>query len=301
MRLDRFIQRCIPRLSRTRAEVIVKTCAYYEDGGRRRPSNAVRAGETVLLVRKSFKEPDAPRDFAVIFADDEVYVVDKPAGLPVHPSASYHRNTLTWLLRERFGDDAPKLAHRLDRETSGVLICGRTLDAERKLKKAFEGRRVEKSYLAIVRGVIQEDSGTIDMSLRPSAKFHLLMEPAAQGLPARTGFSVVERAPGHTLVALTPHTGRQHQLRVHLAELGHPIVGDKLYGPEGLQAFFDYIEGGLTKALLQRLGHSRHALHAHRLVIEHPQTGEHLKLESPLPVDLLELWSQLKQTRDAAE
>lgn len=294
LRLDRFVQSRIPRLSRTRANEIVRSCAYHEDGRRRRPSERVRVGDLVLLVRPSFEEPDAPSEFGVVYEDEAMVVVDKPPGLPVHPSASYHRNTLTFLLRERYPEAPPHLAHRLDRETSGALVCARTLADERVLKKAFERRQVEKTYLAIVRGALTEPAGRIELPLgRPDEGLHLLMEVRADGAPARTRYRVVARAAAHTLVALQPETGRQHQLRVHLAALGHPIIGDKLYGPEGPQPFLEYVESGMTSALEERLGHSRHALHAHRLTLVHPRRGEPITVEAALAPDLQALWHRL--------
>jgi 23S rRNA pseudouridine1911/1915/1917 synthase len=294
LRLDRFIQARIPRLSRTRANQIVRACAYQHDGRRRRPSERVREGEVVLLVRARFEEPETPTSFEVLHEDEAMLVVDKPAGLPVHPSASYHRNTLTFLLRERYPVSTPHLAHRLDRETSGVLVCARTLADERALKKAFERRQVEKTYLALVRGCMAEEQGEIDLPLgRPDEGLHLLMEVREDGAPSRTGYRVLARAPDHTLVSLRPLTGRQHQLRVHLAALGHPIVGDKLYGPEGAQAFLEYIDQGMTPELEARLGHDRQALHAHRLVVRHPRAGRDIELSAPLAPDLLALWERL--------
>jgi len=293
VRLDRFIQTRIPRLSRTRANAIVRKCAYRADGKKRRPSERVKEGEIVILVRPSFEEPETPQEFGVLYEDEAMVVVDKPAGLPVHPSATYHKNTLTWLMRERWPDRTPHLAHRLDRETSGVLVCARTLDDERALKAQFENREVSKTYLAILEGEWVEDRGRIDLPMgRPDEGLHLLMEVREDGAPARTRFEVRARAAGRTLIALHPETGRQHQLRVHVAALGHPIVGDKLYGPEGPQPFLDYVDGGgMTPALERRLGHRRQALHAHRLEIAHPRTGERMAIEAPLAPDLVALWA----------
>lgn len=295
LRLDRFIQSRIPRLSRTRAQDVVRACAYRSDGTRRRPSERVQGGETVLLVRPPFEEPNVPLRFDVLYEDDAILSVDKPSGLPVHPSATYHKNTLTFLLRERFGSDAPRIAHRLDRETSGLLLCAKTLDAERKLKHAFEHRRVAKQYLAIVRGEIEPDEGTIDIPLeRAKEGLHVLMQTCErpQGYPAVTDFRVVARRSGATLVSLAPQTGRQHQLRVHLSAAGFPILGDKLYGPEGAQPFLDYIESGLTGELVERLGHPRHALHAHRLTFPHPVSERLMTLDAPLPEDMRRLWGE---------
>ena len=292
-RLDLFIQHRIPRLSRTRAQEVVRTCAYRADGTRRRASERVRTGELVVLVRPPFDEPNVPLYFDVLYEDDAVLAVDKPSGLPVHPSATYHKHTLTYLLKQRFGQDAPQIAHRLDRETSGLLLCGRTRASERSLKMAFENRRVRKRYLAIVRGVMPEDEGRIELPMdRAKEGLHILMEvtPEGEGYPSVTRYRVVGRKDDATLVSLAPQSGRQHQLRVHLRAIGFPIIGDKLYGPEGSQPFLDYIETGMTDALLRRLGHDRQALHAHELEFEHPSTGEPTTLRAPFPEDLVRLW-----------
>lgn len=295
MRLDLFIQSRIPRLSRTRAQRIVKACGYREDGVKSRASDLVRTGETVYLVRPPFEEPSAPRELPVVYEDAVMLAIDKPPNLPVHPSASYHRNTVSFILQEKYGrEDAPRIAHRLDRETSGLLLCSRTLEHERLLKGAFEGRRMHKSYLAIVRGELAQEAGTIDLPMaRPDRGLHVLMEARPDGLPAVTEYRVRARIAGYSLLELFPHTGRQHQLRVHLSALGHPIVGDKLYGPEREAPFLESIETGLTPELVARLGHDRHALHAHRLTFEHPVSGQTLTLEAPLAADLVALWSRL--------
>jgi 23S rRNA pseudouridine1911/1915/1917 synthase len=296
LRLDRFIQNRIPRLSRTRANQIVRSCCYCEDGRRRRPSERTRAGEVVLLVRPKFEEPPAPLYFGVVYEDDDVLGVDKPAGLPMHPTATYHRHTLTFLLREKYGESVPHIAHRLDRETSGVVVCGKNLPAERGLKRAFEYRKVRKTYLAIVRGEVAEDTGFVDISLAPvSEGLHVMMEAREDGSPAYTEWSVLERRGAHTMLSLHPRTGRQHQLRVHLAAVGHPIVGDKLYGPEKEQPFLDFIDTGMTPALEARLGHHRQALHAHAITLAHPISDEPLTIEAPLSQDLVDLWERLRE------
>lgn len=295
MRLDLFIQSRIPRLSRTRAARIVKACGYRQDGAKSRASDLVRTGETVYLVRPPFEEPSAPRELPIVYQDAVMLAIDKPPGLPVHPSASYHRNTVSFILQERYGHAAaPRIAHRLDRETSGLLLCSRTLEHERVLKGAFEGRRMQKSYLAIVRGELAHDRGTIDLPMaRPDHGLHILMQVRADGLAAVTDYAVRDRIAGYSLVELFPQTGRQHQLRVHLSALGHSIVGDKLYGPEREAPFLESIETGLTPALIARLGHERHALHAHRLTFAHPVAGHMVTLEAPLAADLAALWQRL--------
>lgn len=298
VRLDRFIQGRIPRLTRTRAQKIIRACAYKSDGTRRRPSEIVRAGEVVLLVRERFEEPEVPLCFDVLLDDGAVLAVDKPAGLPMHPTATYHKHTLSHLLRQRYGLDGgyvPAIAHRLDRETSGVVLCGRTRAAERALKMGFEAHRMSKTYLAIVRGELERDALHVDLSMAPVREgLHVLMmlQPDG-GLPAQTDLRVLARRAGHSLVELFPRTGRQHQLRVHLSAIGHPIVGDKLYGPERETPFLEYIETGMTEPLRARLGHERHALHAHSVTFAHPVTSEPTTVSSPLAPDLARLWDAL--------
>jgi 23S rRNA pseudouridine1911/1915/1917 synthase len=304
LRLDRFVQRRIPRLSRTRAQEIIRACAYRPDGRRRRPGEIVREGEVVLLVRERFEEPLVPLSFDVLRDDGHVLAVDKPAGLPMHPTATYHKHTLSHLLRERYGaDDAfvPAIAHRLDRETSGVVLCGRTRAAERTLKVAFESHRVRKAYLAIVEGEVSDDAGHIALAMAPVEQgLHVLMEVKHEGgLEAETHYETLDRRAGHSLLALYPRTGRQHQLRVHLAAIGHPIVGDKLYGPDAEAPFLEYIETGMTPQLEARLGHTRHALHAHRVWFAHPEDGAECMIEAPLARDLQALWARLGSAHGA--
>lgn len=300
MRMDLFIQSRIPRLSRTRAQGIVKACGYRQDGAKSRPSDLVRTGETVYLVRPPFEEPSATRELPVIYEDEAIYAINKPPGLPVHPSASYHRNTVSFILAEMYGHaNAPHITHRLDRETSGILLCSKAMQYERILKYDFETRKMKKTYLAIVRGELASETGTIDLPMkRPDSGLHLLMEVRKDGLPAVTDYRVRARAPGHTLVEMSPRTGRQHQLRVHLSALGHSIVGDKLYGPEREAPFLESLDGGLTPGLLARLGHDRHALHAFKLSFCHPISKQELTLQAPLTPDLQQLWHRLGGSGD---
>ena len=289
--LTAFLQTRIPRLSRTRAQAIVKKCARRTDGTLRRASERVRAGETVLIVRPPMDEPPTPQHFDVLYEDAWVLAIDKPSGLPMHPTATYHKHTLSWLLAEAYEDPTPQFAHRLDRETSGVVVCGKSAEAEVALKRTFEERRAQKRYLAIVRGEMAQTAGRIDQPLASARSgLHVRMEARADGSAAQTDYEVLDRRDGATLVALRPRTGRQHQLRVHLALIGHPIVGDKLYGPEGVAPFLEAIDHGLSPELLCRLGHPRQALHAAALEVPHPFEEGPLRIESELPWDLRRLW-----------
>src|SRR3954447_15797260 len=266
-RLDHFLKRRIGRLSRTRIQGIIATQVTLPDGRRPRSSAAVRAGPIIHLDGPARKEPNVPRHFEVLYEDADVLALDKPAGLPMHPSAKFYRNTLTTLLRERYPDEALQIAHRIDRETSGVLLVARTPSAASWLKRAFARRAVDKSYVALVKGQ-PPDEGVIDQPIKLlDSPSHVMIGPAADGLKAVTRFRVVQRFANHALCAAHPETGRQHQIRVHLAALGHPIVGDKIYGA-GERYFMRACDeeasaGRISDELLAIFdGLPRHALHA---------------------------------------
>ncbi|MFO0646308.1 MAG: RluA family pseudouridine synthase [Polyangiales bacterium] len=288
-RLDRWLSIELPRLTRTRAQRIVESWAFDASGRQLRPSHRVRDGEVIVVFRPRWEEPEAPRDVPVLHSDAHFIAVDKPAGLPVHPTARFHQNTLTTVLTERFPNERLALAHRLDRETSGVLLAARTLRAERALKQSFAGRDVHKTYLAIVHGEVTRDRFVVDAPLcleggEVSVKM-CVREESLGGAPSLTRVEVIERLKGYSLVAAHPETGRQHQIRVHLAHVGHPIVGDKLYahGDDVFLRCLDAPPDDETAALLML---PRHALHAHAIEFPHPETGATTRVEAPLPEDL---------------
>ncbi len=253
----------------------------------------MRAGETIRLRRPAPVEPPVPREFGILYEDDSVLVIDKPAGLPMHTTAKFWRNTLTALLRERYPGQQMEVAHRIDRETSGVLLIARNRRVASFLTRAFARRAVDKTYLALVKGQ-PPDRGRIDRPLKLlDTKSRVMMGVAADGLPAVTTFEVLRRYAHHALCAAHPETGRQHQIRVHFQSLGHPIAGDKLYGA-GEELFMRSCDEGLTPELLETFdGLPRHALHAHRLTFPHPTRGEPVTVESPLPADLVDYMAAL--------
>ena len=288
-RLDRWLTLELPRLTRTRAQRIVEEWAFDAQARQLRPSHRVRDAEVIVVFRPRWEEPDAPRDVPVLYEDAHMVAVDKPAGLPVHPTARYHTNTLTTVLSERFVGERVVLAHRLDRETSGVLLAARTYAAERALKAAFAGRDVHKTYLALVHGEVALDRFVVDAPLAlegGDVSVKMCVRPEAEGgVASLTRVEVVRRQRGFTLVAAHPETGRQHQIRVQLAHAGHPIVGDKLYahGDEVFLRCIDAPPDAETAALLML---PRHALHAHAIEFAHPATGEPTRIVAPLPPDL---------------
>ena len=289
-RLDHFLKRRIGRMSRTRIQSIIGEQISFPDGRPARPSSTVRAGETILLRRPAPIEPEVPRHFEILFEDESVLVIDKPAGLPMHTTAKFWRNTLVALLRDRYPDQQMEIAHRIDRETSGVLLIARNRKIASILTRAFARRAVEKTYLALVKGH-PPDQGKIDVPLRLlDTKTRVMMGAApddGSGLTAVTQFRVLRRLPQHALCEARPLTGRQHQIRVHFAGIGHPIVGDKLYGA-GEALFMRACEEPMTPQLLACFdGLPRHALHAHRLTFPHPVGKHPVTIESPLPADIV--------------
>jgi 23S rRNA pseudouridine1911/1915/1917 synthase len=284
-RLDRYLKHKIPRLSRTRIQRVI-AAALTLDGKPAKPSTPLRAGAHILIRRPARPEPEVPRTFGVLSDDGDVLAVDKPAGLPMHPTAKYHFGTLTMLLRERFPGEPLQIAHRLDRETSGLVLVARGKLAARGLKTAFAERRVKKRYLALVHGEVEDGIGTIDLPLGLSdGALKIKMRVDAHGLPALTRFRRAERLRGYTLLECRPETGRQHQIRAHLAAIGHPVVGDKLYGQDEA-LFMRFCDQGWTGELAAELGFARQALHAWQASFPHPRTGVETTLEAPLAPDL---------------
>jgi 23S rRNA pseudouridine1911/1915/1917 synthase len=234
----------------------------------------------------------------VVVTDPRLYVIDKPAGLPVHASAKFYFNTLTRVLAERFPDEPElQICHRLDRETSGCLVVARDRATAAAIKQAFATKaRVAKQYLAVVHGQPPWDAEhTIDLPLRvavpgdPTKLLHVRMMIGPGGLEAITRVQVERRTAGYALVRCTLVTGRQHQIRAHLAAAGFPIVGDKLYA-HGDDAFIRYCAEGLVPELAQRFVLPRHALHAARVRFPHPD-GHAITAEAALPADLAALVS----------
>ncbi len=293
LRLDHFVKTQIPRLSRTRIQGIIASQLRRPDGHVPKPATIVAAGDHFILRRAAQPEPPCPRTFGVVIRDPRLYVVDKPAGLPVHASAKFYFNTLTRVLSERFpGEPELQICHRLDRETSGCLVVARDRAAAAAIKDAFATKhRVRKQYLAVVHGQPPWDvEHTIDLALRvaqpgdPTRLIHVRMLAGPGGLPAITRVQVERRTAAYALVRCTLVTGRQHQIRAHLAAAGYPIVGDKLYA-HGDDAFLRYCNDGLVPELARLFVLPRHALHAAAVSFPHPAGGT-VAAEAPLPADL---------------
>lgn len=292
-RLDKYLCAKIRRLSRTRAQEIIQNDLISEQ--RLKPSSLVQPGLKFRLRKRVLDEPSVPPPEALkeVYRDEALLVLDKPAGLPIHPTARYHAATLVAQLKEKYGKDfRADPAHRLDRETSGLLVCARTLEASRALMRAFAGGEVHKEYLGICEGEPPERF-EVDAPITEGTeliRIAVRIDPEG-GKPARTRFQVERRferqGQPFALLRCFPETGRQHQIRIHLNHRGFPLVGDKMYGPD--PGYFDrFSKRTLEPEAWERLRLPRHALHAARVELVHPVRRERVVFESPLPGDLVE-------------
>jgi len=251
-------------------------------------SHRVQTDEVIRVQTIIRPEPKVAVTYRLLYEDEWLVAVDKGPGAPVHPTRSFRTRTIVTRLREDLGQPTLNPVHRLDRETSGVLLFGRTAQTVSSLMKQFAKSLIRKKYLAIVRGSPDFEKTCVSEPLGPDPDFPIscrVKVDRENGRPATTDFEVLSRHSSCSLVAARPGTGRQHQIRVHSEHLGHPILGDKLYQEHG-RPYLAMIHDSLDDETFVRLGHVRQALHAETLIFRHPHTKEELCIRAPLPEEL---------------
>jgi 23S rRNA pseudouridine1911/1915/1917 synthase len=282
-RLDRFLAE--PLGSRARAQSLIDAGAVLVDGRARPKRHALVAGEHVIVTESEEEVAAAelaPAPFGVAYEDDHLLIVDKPAGVVVHPARGHRTGTLAQALAGRGagGDEAWRagIVHRLDRETSGLLVVAKSDEVHRALKALLAERKLRREYLALIAGHPEARTGTIDAPIGRDRRDRVLMSiDTDEPREARTHFELERLLPASALLRVVLETGRTHQIRVHLAAIGHPVCGDPQYGKAG--------EYGLE----------RQFLHAARLAFTHPVTGEVVDVSSPLPEDLVVALARAEQ------
>ncbi len=278
LRLDRFLARQLPDYSRSRLQQLIRTGFVRLNGATTRPRQLVRSGDKVQLTEPPLEKIESqpePIPLEILFEDNDLIVINKPAGLVVHPGAGHRQHTLVNALLSHCttlsgigGKERPGIVHRLDKETSGCLVVAKNDEAHRELSRQFAERVVEKTYLALVAGKLRKRAGVIEEKIgRHPVHRQRMSVSSSRGRPAKTEYRVVRSGNRASLVECRLHSGRTHQVRVHLHHLGHPVLGDKVYATRAAKDF------------------PRQMLHAWKLGFRHPGTGDWKSLEASLPND----------------
>jgi 23S rRNA pseudouridine1911/1915/1917 synthase len=294
-RLDQALALALPQYSRSRLAAWIKEGAVSLDGKPARPRDAVYGGEKAVVRAQPLPDDGIEPErmpIKVLYRDAHVFVIDKPAGLVVHPGAGNRAHTLqNGLLAldpKLSGVPRAGIVHRIDKDTSGLLVVARSLEAHTALVAALAEHAVVREYVALCVGAMT-GGGTVDKPMDRHRTDRLRMAVRADGREAVTHYRLVERFAHHSLLRVTLETGRTHQIRVHMAHIGHPLVGDPLYGGRR------QLTAGTDPALREALKtFGRQALHAAKLEFEHPVTGKSISVESPLPRDFTKLLGMLR-------
>jgi 23S rRNA pseudouridine1911/1915/1917 synthase len=295
VRLDQALAQALPQYSRARLQAWIRSGSVSVDGRLPRQRDLVRGGEAVRIQAQltplGVVDPEAMA-LEVLWSDAHLLIINKPAGLVVHPGAGNARHTLQngLLAWDPALSRVPRagIVHRLDKDTSGLLLIARTVEAHTALVAALAARKIHRGYVALCTGVMT-GGGSVDRPIGRHRSVRTRMAVRSDGREAVTHFRILRRYPAHTLIDVTLETGRTHQIRVHLAHLGFPLVGDPLYGGRRR------LPAGASVEMRTALtGFKRQALHAARLALRHPLTGQELSFEAPLPPDFAALLAVLE-------
>lgn len=296
-RIDQTLAKMYPEWSRARLQQWIKSGAVLVDGESWRPRDRVVGGESLRMTIELADEVEdfkpEPMPLPVVYEDEQLIVIDKPAGRVVHPAPGHWSGTLLNGLLHRYpelrGVPRAGIVHRLDKDTSGLMAVARSLEAHRQLVEALQRREFRREYLALVEGV-PVAGGTVDEPIGRHHQDRKRMAVTESGKPAVTHYRIRQRFPAHTLLDVKLETGRTHQIRVHMAHLRYPIVGDPVYGGR------PRLPKGMAPEVVAALqGFRRQALHAARLGLAHPGTGAWMSWEAPLPDDFAALLAVLDQ------
>ena len=293
-RLDIFLSRFFEDVTRSRLQSMNRRGAILVNGEAEKAGYRIQSGDVVWVTPpevEPLRLEAEPIPLEVHFEDRVLAVIEKPAGMVVHPGAGNRQGTLANALQARFlelsdtgGPIRPGIVHRLDKWTSGLILIAKTNDAHCRLSRSFERREVQKSYRALVHGRLSKETGTVDLSIgrHPSARTRMAVRPRG-GRTAVSDYRVLEQAASFSLLEVRIRTGRTHQIRVHLDAIGHPVVGDTVYGEKRHRAF------------VRKWGaFDRYFLHASDLAFPHPAKGTSMAFHSPLPPELEDLWHRLR-------
>ena len=301
MRLDQVLANIFTDYSRSRLQQWIRDGFVQVDGRQLRAKDKVQAGQRVNVITQQTEQGDwqaeaLPLD--IVYEDPQILVINKPKGLVVHPAAGNYSGTLLNALLHHAPElkNVPRagIVHRLDKDTTGLLVVAKDLASHKSLVEQLQARAFEREYIAVVQGVMTA-GGTVDAPIGRHPTQRKKMAVVDSGKPAVSHYRVIERFRAHTLISVKLETGRTHQIRVHMAYIHFPLVGDAVYaGRLKLPA-------GCTEQLREELRHfGRQALHAHRLGIEHPLSQEHLSWEAPIPADLQHLIATLRKDHKVA-
>ncbi len=305
-RLDWFLAQQLPHYSRVLLRKVINAAAVKVDGLRVKAAHRLRGGERITialppLAREGPKPENIPLD--ILYEDECLAAINKPPGMVVHPGKGHWAGTLTSALQFHFdqlssagGPTRPGIVHRLDRDTSGVIIVAKTDAVHMNLARQFERRTVEKEYFAICAGVPNRDRDVVDLPVgaHPHQREKMaIRRDHATSRPAQTFYEVIERFEGYSTVKALPKTGRTHQIRLHLANIGCPVLCDRLYGGRAEITRGELSHDPTDSTVLL----ARQALHARRLKIAHPVTGAPLEFVAPLPADIEATLAALREFR----
>ena len=290
-RVDVYLTARFPIFSRSAYSRWLKEGQVLRDGRPLKPSSILHVGDVLHIyiagIAPETPEPPVP---PILYEDDRLIAVSKPSGLLCHPAGHRFAWGLIGIMKRARPRDTIHLVHRLDRETSGVMLLTKDRPANAWMKKVFRERQVRKVYQAIARGVIPWETKDIDAPIGPVSGSAVNLRRGineVEGLPSRTTVKVLQRMANHTLVSCRIHTGRTHQIRVHMEHIGYPLLGDKLYGQPD-EVFIHHLDCGDDQWVRDRVGYPRHALHAWMLSVPH-FNNQLLTIRAPLPADMAAL------------